>query len=151
MVHTISTPTNISWHSEGSNKIEEHTTITNKRIFNKNIPMTSFTKIGWGCILGSLGPAAFTALTLTNILAPVGSPLIVNLVLSVSSGFATIHSSAKRTNNNSNNAQTHTSNKYCNIWSLIMDLPPFIYYEKTKYDKGVPRFTNLGHSMRCFV
>lgn len=58
------------------------------------LPITSLTKIGCGWYLGSLSPAAFTAFTLTRILAPVGRPLMVNFVLSVSSGLATIHSSA---------------------------------------------------------
>lgn len=58
------------------------------------LPTTSLTKIGCGWYLGSLSPAAFTAFTLTRIFEPVGRPLIVNFVLSVSSGLATIHSSA---------------------------------------------------------
>lgn len=64
------------------------------RVGRRILPITSLTKIGCGWYLGSLSPAAFTAFTLTRILEPVGSPVIVNFVLSVSSGLATIHSSA---------------------------------------------------------
>lgn len=45
--------------------------------------------------MGSLAPAAFTAFTRTKIFASVGRPVIVNLVLSIRSVFATIQSSAK--------------------------------------------------------
>lgn len=65
-----------------------------ENISRRILPITSLTKIGCGWYLGSLSPAAFTAFTLTRIFEPVGRPVIVNFVLSVSSGLATIHSSA---------------------------------------------------------
>uniref|UniRef100_A0A0E9U8I5 Uncharacterized protein n=1 Tax=Anguilla anguilla TaxID=7936 RepID=A0A0E9U8I5_ANGAN len=52
--------------------------------------------IGMGCwsVLGALGPALLIAFTLTKILLSGGRPVMVYLVFSVSSGLATIHSSA---------------------------------------------------------
>lgn len=58
--------------------------------------MTSLTKMACWVVRGWLAPAALMALTLTWIFTPVGRPVTVYLVFSVSPGLAVIHSSAEK-------------------------------------------------------